>query len=411
MNQEITWPFDFDARVVFRSADLVKYFVILSVNFEPLCIGSIMSTSTIKGDRKREIGQSPIKKKIKDFTISREDIDDAVANGIKLAFKEQQSTSDSAMASTVRDAVNSVLTPALRELCADIQATNNSVKELRVELEALASATKQTRDRVDSVQAAAREDRRAVTDLRNQLERLTEKMTDIEDRSRRNNLRLVGLPEGAEGSDVAGFLRVNLSKWIPSLKGRNIEIDRAHRVYDGRKNSDRPHTLIFRLLRWHDRLEILKGARQAYPVKCMQDNVTLLFFPDFSPATAARRKSLVPVLRSMTALGLQPFLAYPAVIKLRHGGEQRSFDSLRKAEDFVSSLSQKRAFAVDPQGSRKAVAAFSWWPGWRRCRLPGRRWRREGYGCLLDLFFFFLSFLSPPGILLIIFFFLLSGGD
>ncbi len=220
----ITWPFDFDARVVFLSADFVKYFVILSVNFKPLCIGPIMSTSTVKGDRKREIGQSPIKKKFKDFTISREDIDDAIANGIKLARKEQQGTLDSAMASTVRDAVDSVLTPALRELRADIQtdiqAANNSVKELRAELEALASATKQTRDRVDSIQAAAREDRKTVTDLRNQLERLTEKMTDIEDRSRRNNVRLVGLPEGAEGSDVAGFLRVNLSKWIPSLKGR-----------------------------------------------------------------------------------------------------------------------------------------------------------------------------------------------
>ncbi len=146
-----------------------------------------------------------------------------------------------------------------------------------------------------------------------------------------------------EGSDAAGFLRVNLSKWIPSLKGRNIEIYRAHRVYDGGRGSDRPRTLIFRVLRWHDRSEILKGARRAYPVKCTQDNVTLLFFPDFSPVTAAKRKSLVPVLRTMTALGLQPFLAYPAVIKLWHGGEQRSSDSLWKAEDFVSSLSQKAA--------------------------------------------------------------------
>ncbi len=191
------------------------------------------------------------------------------------------------------------------DIQADIQATNNSVKELRVELEELASAAKQTRDRVDSVQAATREDRRTVTDLRNQLERLTEKMTDIEDRSRRNNVRLVGLPEGAEGSDAAGFLRVNLSKLISSLKCRNIEIDRAHCVYDGRKNSNRPRTLIFRVLRWHDRSEILKGARQAYPVKFTQDNVKLLFFPDFSPATAARRKSFIPVLRTMTALGLQ----------------------------------------------------------------------------------------------------------
>ncbi len=183
---------------------------------------------------KERLSNCQRRKKFKDSTISREDLVDAVANGIKLALKEQQSTLDSVMASAVRDAVDTVLIPALRELRADIQATNNSVKELRAELEALASGAKQTRDRIDSVQAAAREDRRTVTDLRNQLERLTEKMTDMEDRSRRNNVRLVGLPEGAEGSNAAGFLRVNLSKWIPSLRDRDIEIERAHSVYDGR---------------------------------------------------------------------------------------------------------------------------------------------------------------------------------
>ncbi len=126
------------------------------------------------------------------------------------------------------------------------------------------------------------------------------------------------------------FLRANLSKWIPSLRGRDIEIDRAHRVYDGGRGSDRPRTLIFRVLRWHDRSDILKGARQAYPVKCAQNNVTLLFFPDFSPATAIRRKAFGPVLKKMTALGLQPFLIYPAVIKLRHKGNREASIPLRK---------------------------------------------------------------------------------
>ncbi len=185
-------------------------------------------------------------------------------------------------------------------------------------------------------------------------------MTDIEDRSRRNNVRQVGLPEGAEGSNAAGFLRVNLSKWIPPLKGRDIEIDRAHRVYDGGRGSDRPRTLIFRVLRWHDRSEILKGARQAYPVKCAQDNVTLLFFPDFSPATTIRRKAFNPVLKKMTALGLQPFLIYPAVIKLRHKGEQMSFDSPQKAEDFISSLSQQKTYAAAlREDGGRTVAAVS----------------------------------------------------
>ncbi len=137
------------------------------------------------------------------------------------------------------------------------------------------------------------EDRRTVTDLRNQLERLTKKMTDMEDRSRRNNLRLVELPEGAEGSNVAGFLRVNLSKWIPSLKGRDIEIDRAHRIYDGGRGSDRPHTLIFRVLRWHDRSENLKGARQAYPVNTHRTMSHYYFFPTLVQPQRSGERTLI----------------------------------------------------------------------------------------------------------------------
>ncbi len=63
-----------------------------------------------------------MKKKFRDSAISREDLDEAIANRIELAFKEHQST-------FVNSAVmDSVLIPALRELREDIQATNKSVK-------------------------------------------------------------------------------------------------------------------------------------------------------------------------------------------------------------------------------------------------------------------------------------------
>ncbi len=46
----ITWPLDGDAGLVFRSAHFAKYFTILSVKFESLCIRPIMST---KADKRR----------------------------------------------------------------------------------------------------------------------------------------------------------------------------------------------------------------------------------------------------------------------------------------------------------------------------------------------------------------------
>ncbi len=90
-----------------------------------------------------------------------------------------------------------------------------------------------------------------------------------------------------------------------------------------------------------------------------------LFFPDFSPATAIRRKAFNPVLKEMTALGLQPFLIYPAVIKLRHKGEQKSFDSPQKAEDFISSLSQQQTYADALRGAAGEQRPLSLRPGGR----------------------------------------------
>ncbi len=94
------------------------------------------------------------------------------------------------------------------------------------------------------------------------------------------------------------------------------------------------------------------------------------FFPDFSPATAIRRRHLVRVLKKMTALGLQPFLIYPAVIKLRHKGEQRSYDSPQKAEDFISSMSQQKSYAAALRGGRRGSSG--------RCSSPVRREGRDG---------------------------------
>ncbi len=94
-----------------------------------------MSAKADKGDRsKREIEQSPMKKKFRDSAIPSEDLGNAIANRIELAFKEHQSTLNLVVNSAVRDAMDSVLIPALRELREDIQVTNKSVNSLGTEV-------------------------------------------------------------------------------------------------------------------------------------------------------------------------------------------------------------------------------------------------------------------------------------
>ncbi|KAJ7996403.1 hypothetical protein DPEC_G00236720 [Dallia pectoralis] len=117
--------------------------------------------------------------------------------------------------------------------------------------------------KVDSLQAALRASKHQVSDLQQQVGDLFSKMTQMEDHSRLSNLRLVGLKEGEEGSDPAGFLTTNLPKWIPALQGRPIHIERAHRLYSAEKNANnnRPRTLIFKLLDYTDRQADFEGSQ------------------------------------------------------------------------------------------------------------------------------------------------------
>ncbi|KAJ1132735.1 hypothetical protein NDU88_011038 [Pleurodeles waltl] len=50
------------------------------------------------------------------------------------------------------------------------------------------------------------------TDRELELSHLRSKLTDLEDRSRRNNVRLLGFPEGVEGADIFSYLRDILPK-------------------------------------------------------------------------------------------------------------------------------------------------------------------------------------------------------
>ncbi|ROJ30506.1 LINE-1 retrotransposable element ORF1 protein [Anabarilius grahami] len=189
--------------------------------------------------------------------------------------------------------------------------------------------------RFDSLHATVRAQNQDIRDHDRQIASLSARLTEMEDRNRRSNLRLVGLPESEEGSDPIGFLKKFLPLWIPSLAGREIKIERAHPLYNRRETeTSRSRPLIFKLLDYADRQAILKGARETYPVKHKER--ILSFYPDFSNETAKKRMEFNQVRKKMIALlGLRPFLVYPAELKLTHRGQPLIFKTPQEADKFL----------------------------------------------------------------------------
>ncbi|KAJ1181333.1 hypothetical protein NDU88_006541 [Pleurodeles waltl] len=65
---------------------------------------------------------------------------------------------------------------------------------------------------------------------------LNSKLTDLEDRSRRDNIRLLGIPDNEEGTDIQAFLSSTLSKLTSLNFDPPLEFQRVHRV--GPKRTD-----------------------------------------------------------------------------------------------------------------------------------------------------------------------------
>ncbi|KAJ1153008.1 hypothetical protein NDU88_005780 [Pleurodeles waltl] len=83
------------------------------------------------------------------------------------------------------------------------------------------------------------------TDRDQELLYLRSKLTDLEDRSRRNKVSFLGFPKGIEGTDILSYLRDALPKLADTTFDPPLEFQRAHRVGLKRQNGkDRPRPII-----------------------------------------------------------------------------------------------------------------------------------------------------------------------
>lgn len=91
--------------------------------------------------------------------------------------------------------------------------------------------------------------------------------------------------------------------------------------------------MIMKFLRYTDRDRVLNAARENPPTV---GGLWLKFAPDYSEATAARRKPCYKLMHEARVQGYKAFLLYPAFIKLTKGNEIHTFTDLKEAASFIA---------------------------------------------------------------------------
>ena len=97
---------------------------------------------------------------------------------------------------------------------------------------------------------------RKVTGLESTVVSQTLKLNQMERINRKNNLRIVGIPE----ETGENLLQVTKTIFQKIFEMSDVEVERAHR--DGKSRENKPRHILVKLLRFNDKIKILTSARQ-----------------------------------------------------------------------------------------------------------------------------------------------------
>ena len=138
---------------------------------------------------------------------------------------------------------------------AKISTVLDAIKEQTSQIQAVATRMEEAEKRIVDVEETALASEARIASLEKQVHDMLEHIDDLDNRGRRCNVRIVGLPEDSEGKDPVKFLE----RWIPeylqmTVKDDRVKLDRAHRSMAPKPSpNQRPRPLIIKFHNFRDK--------------------------------------------------------------------------------------------------------------------------------------------------------------
>lgn len=144
-----------------------------------------------------------------------------------------------------------------------------------------------------------------------ELSSVMDKVDNLENRSRRNNVRFLGIPEGTEkeygGAEnfIEKFVKEKLEVEISSSS-----IQRAHRISVG-KNANHPRPIVAHFWNYKEKENVIKAGPKQRPQVNGRD---VFVNHDYSSTVMQKRKALIPVMNEKRREGQRAWLQYDKLL-------------------------------------------------------------------------------------------------
>ena len=161
--------------------------------------------------------------------------------------------------------------------------------------------------------------------LKEEKDQLWEKLDDLENRGRRNNLVFFKVPE-TDDENALNTVKDILNNFV-GMDDQVDTIERCHRTPTFKSpNNPHPRPIHVAFNSHQIREKVRKACITKLKTQALYKGSKIFVAEDFSKRVQQMRKAKMPHFKRLQQEGKRPFFAYPAVIKYRIGDELRTVE-------------------------------------------------------------------------------------
>ncbi|OCT62621.1 hypothetical protein XELAEV_18043707mg [Xenopus laevis] len=205
--------------------------------------------------------------------------------------------------------------------------TTTITKQLTREIRDLGTQTDQVEQKLDEVIKRVNDQDIQIDTLLSHHQSTMDRLEDFENRSRRNNIRIRGLPE------MVKDLHVEIPKLLATLPEQRLEMDRVHRALGPRGP---PRDIIARLHFYATKEAITMAARTTSPLK--YEDHAYQIFADLASTMIQKRRLLKPITTALHQKKITYRWGYPFRLLFSYQNQQYSIRDLDTGKETLRKL-------------------------------------------------------------------------
>ena len=261
------------------------------------------------------------------------------------------------------------LNSILNEIRAFRRDTGAQLSDIKQELKRANDRLDEVEGRVDETETVLQATSALIKRLTQRQASLEARLIDQEARARRDNLRIYGIPEDKEGTNMAGFLDKLLKTSLDLPHDQDLKIERAHRALAPKPTSPqtKPRSIVVRFGSWRTKEEVIRRAWQKKEVFC--GNVRFYVDHDFPPEVLKKRDEYTEAKKVLKAKRIKFQTPYPAKMRIFYDDGTLLFENTAEATRDMSARGLQVKAVKTPPRNRT---------GRRSSCCPPGRWRGDG---------------------------------